>query len=313
MTTRAARAFEPREPPKARGAWFRAVAPGRTARTVTGLERGASVFLFFAGSEAATPARLRLICLGFTAALLLEWTKQFQRGIVGVVPAALCVAAACLLVIGRVRLGSAAAFAVALWGAWFTFPTTPNHDFALLLALAWCAAWSFGKGEGNESALRWLGVTLFFWAGVQKLLHQGYWNGSFFAEKLASGDARFGWLGFIAGDAELARLSSIGADGPFLLEAWPLLAVSRAIPWLEIGLSLGLLSRKWRTASASASLMFVVFAQLAAGEMTFALTGCALFSVFFDDEVARWLVAVLGFAALGLGGWLLWSPGAIVN
>jgi hypothetical protein len=271
--------------------------------------------LVFGGEPDESSARKqRWLCLGLCAGLLLEWVKQALRGVVGFGPAVVCVAAALCLSAGRVRTGSALALAVATWGVWFTLPLTPNHGFALFLALAWCCASAFGKGElGPEAALRWLGFTILFWAGVQKVLYESYWNGTFLGAKLASGEPRFYWLGLIAGTEELDRLRRALPDGPFSFHSWHVLWLSRAIPVLEIGLSLALTVRAWRAGAAAASLLFVMLVQLAAGEMTFAMTAGALLTVYFEEQLAARLVKAVWVATVGLAGWAFLFPGSIVN
>jgi hypothetical protein len=276
----------------------------------------ASQLLFAFGGEPdeSSARKQRWLCLGLCAGLFLEWVKQALRGVVGFTPAVICVAAALCLAARRVRAGSALSLAVATWGVWFTLPLTPNHGFALLLALAWCCASAFGKGElGPEAALRWLGFTILFWAGAQKVLYDSYWNGSFLGAKLASGEPRFYWLGLVAGTEELDRLRRALPDGPFSFQSWPVLWLSRAIPVLEIGLSLALTLKTWRTSAAAASLLFVMLAQLAAGEMTFAITAGALLSAYFEEQLAARLVKVVWIATLGLTAWAFLLPGSIVN
>jgi hypothetical protein len=89
--------------------------------------------------------------------------------------------------------------------------------------------------------------------------------------------------------------------------------LSRAIPLLEIGLSLALTLKTRRTSAAAASLLFVMLVQLAAGEMTFAITAGALLIAYFEEQLAARLVKVVWIATLGLAGWAFLVPGGIVN
>jgi hypothetical protein len=56
-----------------------------------------------------------------------------------------------------------------------------------------------------------------------------------------------------------------------------------------------------------------MLAQLAAGEMTFAITAGALLSAYFEEQLAARLVKVVWIATLGLTAWAFLLPGSIVN
>lgn len=200
--------------------------------------------------------------------------------------------------------------------AW-TLPGTPNHTLfaALLLALF---AW-LDTEEGEDAALllrglRWMVVIVFFYAGLQKVLHGLYFRGEFLAWMIGQGVDRwaavFGWM-LPAG--ELERLQSypryLVDAGPYRVASPFFLAVSNGV-WIgELALAVGLCIRRLRIAAALGSIALVFSIQAAPREFMFALLYSQLLVIFLPAGWQRRLLPVYLAAYAWLFAALLGAPG----
>lgn len=192
-------------------------------------------------------------------------------------------------------------------------PDSANHVFLELLFLAFL---SFLDERDEEegvllcSALRWLVAVVFLWTGVQKLLYGYYFDGQFLAYMAATKT----WFGdvfrYLIPAEELQRLVAfnepaasgtvvftprIGA-GPYSVHSALFVAVSNAVYVFEIVVGLLLLVPRTRVLAALASILFVVFIELGARELTFGFLITNAFMLYLPGNWVRrtfplWAVA----------------------
>ena len=233
----------------------------------------------------------------------------------------------CGLSLGRHgRLATAIAAPVALFFAAWIFPATANHTGLVAGLVVLC---TFLDTEGDDGtlllqSLRWVAVIVFFWAGVQKLLHGFYFEGEFLAWMVGQGSERwaaiFGWM--IPAE-EVARLRTYDryafGGGPYRVAAPLFVLASNAVWAAEIGLAGGLLWRRVRTFAALAAIALVVLIQSAPREWMFALLYAQLLLLAVPGHWNRRLLplflaayAYLVLVLLGApGGWLLRAGGHV--
>lgn len=183
-----------------------------------------------------------------------------------------------------------------------SFPETANHAYLQLFLLALLVLLDSGVAEEQQLALqsvRWIFLVVFFYAGLQKLVHGFYFHGEYFAFYL--GERSFASLlrPFVS-DAELQRfgagLARRAGDGPYRFESLPLIALSNAAWLAELGIPFLLVSRRWRRLGVAVAALFLVFTEALARELHFGalfLNGLLLFLP--SDANRRW---VAPFAAL---------------
>jgi len=224
--------------------------------------------------------------------------------------AAIALSILCGLSLSRFgRLACALAAPIVLWEIAWLFPFTANHSFLGFVLIALCALFDSDRPDDEAlllQGLRWIAVLIFFWAGVQKVLHGLYFQGEFLTWMVAQGVERwaevFGWL---IPEAELERLRSIprfmmGA-GPYRVDSTLFGVASNAV-WLgEALLAVGMLFRRTREWAALAAIALVFTIQLAPREFMFALLYTNLLLLFVRGEWNRRLLPVF----LALYGYLL--------
>ncbi len=235
----------------------------------------------------------------------------------------LCLAA----LLGRGRLACVLALPLVGWQLAWLFPLAANHNFLAFVLMGLCA--SFELEEPEEEALlvqslRWVAVLIFFWAGVQKVLHGMYFRGEFLTWMVAQGVERwadiFGWM---LPDGEVARLRSLprymSGAGPYRVDSALFLMAANSV-WIgEIALGVGLVFRRTRELAALGAIGLVFLIQLAPREFMFALLYTNLMLLFVRGEWNRrllpvflvlyaWLLAVL----LGAPGRFLLKAGGLV-
>lgn len=167
-----------------------------------------------------------------------------------------------------------------------TFPTTANHGYLTLWAAGLATACLQLRQPADRPAVlavaKWLVVAVLIGSGVQKLLHGCYDHGEYFAYHLARGTPRFDQAWSLALPAEeVVRLRGLPAsNGPYGFAAPAAIALSLAIPALEIALGMALLVPATRAVAAVAATFFVVAIQAIAGEIAFAMLMLGLLATF---------------------------------
>ncbi len=168
------------------------------------------------------------------------------------------------------------------------FPVGANHHYLELGVLALGALFD-DRREGEAQLLlqscRWLVVTVFFWAGLQKILH-GYYFGGEFLSYAISQEARFAQIfGLLLPSDELMRLQSYGRPppvgaGPYRAESWALVLVSNATYGMEILVAIGLLVRRLRPHALYAAMALVLAIEVVAREVLFGALFLSLVALF---------------------------------
>lgn len=219
--------------------------------------------------------------------------------------------------LGRGRLGAAIALPLVAWEVAWMLPQTANHSFLGLVLLALCTALDSEDSDDEAlliQSLRWIAVLIFFWAGLQKVLHGLYFRGEFLTWMVAQGVDRWAQVfGWIIPDAELERLRSIprymtGA-GPYRVVSLPFVLAANAVWVGEIALAVGMLFRRAREIAALAAIALVFTIQLAPREFMFALLYTNLLLLFVRGEWNRRLLPVFLFIYLYMLAVLLGAPG----
>jgi hypothetical protein len=217
----------------------------------------------------------------------------------------------------------------ALWIAGLTLPATPEH----VLLGAFCLTLFVvvddrrpAQAAALRQALVWAVVLVIAWAGLQKLVHGAWTDGTFLSVAIATGGPTGAVFEWAVPPAEVERLRSLdptlAGEGPFRAAAPLLVAIGNGIWVLQLLLPLGLLHRATRVPAVAATLGLVfVFDLFASREILMSLL---LSTLLVLAAPRRWLehafwpvvaVYVLGLAiAMGLvpGGDLLkptWVPG----
>lgn len=174
----------------------------------------------------------------------------------------------------RAALGALAASHAVL--VWREFPATGNHAYlevGLLGLAAFLDAGDATDADTYAGAVRWLGAAIFFWSGVQKVVH-GYWfDGQYLAFSLDSAGFR-PVLGLLVPPDELTRLAAYHGevgDGPYIVRSLPLLAVSNVTWVVELLLAPFLLWPKTRTVAALTGLALIAAIEVGARELFFGL------------------------------------------
>jgi hypothetical protein len=224
----------------------------------------------------------------------------------------LCVAA----FFRRGRLACALALPIVAWEVYWVFPSTPNHTFLGFVVIGLCSF--LDSDEPDEEALllqalRWLAVLIFFWAGVQKLLHGLYFRGEFLLWMVGQGVERWGDLfGWLVPAEEVARLRSLprfmtGA-GPYRVDSLPMILAANSV-WIgEIALAVGMLFRRTREFAAVGAIGLAYLVQLAPREFMFALLYTNLLLLFVRGDWNRRLLPLFLALYAGLLAVLLGAP-----
>ena len=201
------------------------------------------------------------------------WAARDVGGMVGplmVFAVFFCAAAA---LIPRFR-GAGLTGLVWVWGfhIFWGFPHVANHAFLMFFALLGLAF--FWRDSREEQALalgglRWLAISVLFWAGVQKVLYGQFFQGEFLAQRIAV-DPRYSEVFSWIMGAEVARLRALPADGPFVFQSALGLVLSNVTYMAEIALGLLLLLGPGvRSAAWAGAALLVVAVEVGAREFYF--------------------------------------------
>lgn len=192
--------------------------------------------------------------------------------------------AASVALVGRERIGAALLAAMMLESITHAFPRAPNHALLELLALLALATHNRREardGAGLEQVLSGLLAATMLGAGVQKVLHGTYADGTYLAFAIAHSERFAQVFGPLLSAAESARLAAISSPyvegaGPYVLRDLHMLVLSNAIYLVEIALGMLLLLRRTRPAAAYATIGLVLLIEVAAQEAFF---GCLIVSL----------------------------------
>ncbi len=200
-----------------------------------------------------------------------------------------------------------------------TFPLTPNHKYLELFVFVTLLVLPARRAGG---LLRYAILSVYFYAGLQKLVRGYYWSGEALAiEALTSpaGGAQFlraevhalaSWLGWTAPSMlQPAVPNWLGAE-TIVLPEWVksfLRFSARSAVVIELALPLLLLRRSTRTGASIALVLFALYATVAADEFRFGSINLGLVLLFFP-RAAVWSYP-LAFMSLHFLGELLGNRG----
>jgi len=198
-----------------------------------------------------------------------------------------------------------ALFARLCWsGLW-----TPNHTYLAFFCVTLTAVLDPEREDEGvllQQSLRWMTFVVFFYTGLQKLLH-GYWfRGEFLAWMVSHGTdtwrSTFGWL---LSAEELARMKTLGQTmrpdtGPYRIESVPFVLLSNFTWIAEMVLPVLLLLRRTRVASTIFAIAFVAMIQLAPRESMFFLGFTNLLLLFLPGNWNLRLAPVIAFCYIYL-------------
>lgn len=273
---------------------------------------GAQLLAFAGGHEEAVPGKIdgfRKFVLLWSAVRSWLWLRYGaeMEGLL-LLPCAVGLTVAAVLAWWPRQAHRAVRLALAflLWELLAVFPFADNH-FALEV-LTVCVLAVVGRGgEGETEALRgllWVTAIVLFYTGLQKVSYGLYFRGEFLAFMVGRGD-RFGDVfAWILPAGEVARLAAIdpmrSGAGPFLVDSIPFVAASNLVWIAEMVLAPLLLWRPTRRWATWLALVLILWIELGAREIGFALLFGNLLLLFLARDHVRRLVPVC--AAL-----LLWA------
>jgi uncharacterized membrane protein YphA (DoxX/SURF4 family) len=301
--------------------WLALAGPGNGAREEEGWRLNLSAFRRLVFVHMIVRNFLLLPDVGAPETLVtpLRWAA-IVVGLAGFLPGFGVWAAriACFLIVGEVVR---------------VLPEGTNHvavELALLFFLGLLDERDEQEGRLLLPSVRWFVAIFFFYTGVQKLLYGYYTQGQYLAFAAGTEDrfaALFRW--FLPG-AELERLQSynevvqstgeplqirpgvmrprIGA-GPYIVDSMLFKVLSNLVYVFEITAGAALLVPRLRRWAALSIMVFVVFIELGARELTFGLLMMSLLLLFLEGSWIRrvfWVV-VAGYGALILHDLLGWE------
>ena len=147
-------------------------------------------------------------------------------------------------------------------------------------------------------AVRWMACVVFFYAGVQKLVHGYYFHGELLAYSIGI-EAFKPVLHLLLPPDDFMRLSHFqlkAGDGPYLVSSPLILVLSNATYIIEMGLVPLLVCRRTRPLAVVGAIVFLLGIEMAAREFFFGLIYINMLLLFLDRDVNRRLVGV--FAAV---------------
>ncbi len=184
---------------------------------------------------------------------------------------------------------------------WQEFPAAGNHAYLELVFCLLCAGLRAERDDEQVlflRAVRWIVCLVFFYGGLQKLVH-GYWaQGMFLAFSLSFESFR-GALRFLLPADELTRLAALRGevgDGPYLVASPLFVALSHATYLVEMALAPALAWARTRALAVGAALAFLFAIELGAREVFFGLAVANAILLLLRGDLHRRLIPL--FAAL---------------
>lgn len=162
-------------------------------------------------------------------------------------------------------------------------------------------------------ALKWLVFISFFWAGLQKLLHGTYFDGTYLAFAAANHERFATFYAWILPAEEMQAIASLRYPGPYRFHSGLGLAVSNAV-WIgEMGSALLLLSKRSRAFGIAGTLALVVAIELAARELMFGFLFLNLLLLYPARDWNRRVAPLfyVGYALVVANKWGVISLGAM--
>lgn len=205
-----------------------------------------------------------------------------------------------------------------------TLPLTANHVFLELVCLTLLSlldARNEDDGALAVSAFRWLAGIMFFYTGFQKLLWGHYFDGQFLAWLAGTEDRfaavfRYGIpaeeferiLSFRATAAPDGRYLTTIPAGPYRVDSFLFVALSNAVYVFEMLAGILLLLPRTRVIAVAASIVFVIFIELGARELTFGALMTNLLLLYLPGPWIRRLfplfLLMYAYLAANALGWL---------
>ena len=182
---------------------------------------------------------------------------------------------------------------------WNEFPAAGNHAYLELLLCILCASLNVHDQEERTlfmRAVRWMSCVVFFYAGVQKVVHGYYFRGQLLLYSMGIEGFR-PVLQLLLPHDEFLRLSHYrlqAGDGPFLVSSPLIVVLSNTTYSVEIGLAALLLLRRTRPLAVIGGIVFLVGIEAAAREFFFGLIYINMLLLFLERDVNRRLVGVFG-------------------
>jgi len=195
------------------------------------------------------------------------------------------------------RLGFLALAVTQCLRIWHDFPGVGNHSYLELLLCLLCAFLDVGQAQERKLLLRsvrWMTCVVFFFAGVQKIVHGYYFRGELLAYSISIEAFKpfLHWL-FPADDyARLSMYQGRTGDGPYLVSSWLVVLLSNFTYVLEIGLVPLLVWRRTRAPAILGALVFLASIESAAREFFFGLIYVNMLLIFFERDINRRILPV---------------------
>lgn len=215
-----------------------------------------------------------------------------------------------LTAVGR-RPAFAALAASHAFLVWSEFPSTGNHAYLeLLLCLLATSLDPSDPGEARlyVRAVRWLGVLIIGYSGIQKFAHGYYRHGEYLAFSLGAPTFQPILRPFLTAE-EFWRLTAFtGAvgDGPYQVRSWPFVALANGTWIAEVALAPLLCLPRTRTVAVAGALLLIAAIEVGAREVFFGLVYLDVVLLFAPPPalratvpVAAGLLAVLTLSRLG--------------
>lgn len=184
---------------------------------------------------------------------------------------------------------------------WNNFPGGGNHAYLELLLCILCAALNVRAPEERRlflRAVRWMTCVVFFYAGVQKVVHGYYFRGQLLAYSMGI-EAFRPVLHLLLPHDDFVRLSQYhlqAGDGPYLISSPLVILLSNVTYVIEMALPALLVLRRTRQLAVVGAIVFLAGIEAAAREFFFGLIYLNMLLLFLERAVNRRLVGV--FAAV---------------
>jgi len=190
--------------------------------------------------------------------------------------------------------GLAVAQSVRIWN---DFPGVGNHSYLECLLCLVSAFLDVRQRQERTLFLRtvrWMTCVVFFFAGVQKLVHGYYFRGELLASSISI-DAFKPFLRLLFPADDYLRLSQYhgkAGDGPYLVSSWLVILLSNGTYLFEIGLVPLLVWRRTRAVAIVTGLLFLLSIETAARELFFGLIYVNMLLLFFERDINRRVLPV---------------------